>query len=194
MSRNLTHRPKRRANTRTWEQGITQGMDEFEKEGGKNRAFREALVHWGGPNLIWIARITDSAMPIYRLILQTARGQAISMKAGTSKWKCFDILRSLREDGAGNSWFWLALLQIQRIRTLSLSVEPRLSVEPLLLSRAASHLYISYALLHWLLLSRAASLLFRIRIRTFAFIQLLTAPFLFQSSYFITSGRVTDRP
>ncbi|KAA0040731.1 hypothetical protein E6C27_scaffold45541G00060 [Cucumis melo var. makuwa] len=56
MSRNLTHRPKRRANTRT-------------------------------------------------LILQTARGQAISMKAGTSKWKCFDILRSLREDGAGNSWF-----------------------------------------------------------------------------------------
>lgn len=29
MSKNLTHGPKRRANTRTWEQGITQRMDEL---------------------------------------------------------------------------------------------------------------------------------------------------------------------
>ncbi|TYK09927.1 hypothetical protein E5676_scaffold16G00510 [Cucumis melo var. makuwa] len=59
----------------------------------------------------------------------TIQGQAISMKPGASKWKCFDILRSLREDKARNSWSSLALLQIQRIRTLSLSVERYLSVE-----------------------------------------------------------------
>jgi len=33
MSRNLTHWPKRRANTRTWEQGITQRTDEL--QGGR---------------------------------------------------------------------------------------------------------------------------------------------------------------
>ncbi|KAA0055673.1 hypothetical protein E6C27_scaffold181G00480 [Cucumis melo var. makuwa] len=58
----------------------------------------------------------------------TIQGQAISMKPGASKWKCFDILRSLREDKARNSWSSLALLQIQRIRTLSLSVERYLSI------------------------------------------------------------------
>ena len=47
MGRNLTHRPKRRANTRTWEQGITQRIDELQggrREGGKNHAFREVAV------------------------------------------------------------------------------------------------------------------------------------------------------
>jgi hypothetical protein len=47
MSRNITHRPKRRANTRTWEQGITQRMDELQggrRGGGRNHAFREVAV------------------------------------------------------------------------------------------------------------------------------------------------------
>jgi len=53
MSRNLTHRPKRRENTRTWEQGITQRMDEL--QGGRRQA--PCFQRSGGPNLIWTARI-----------------------------------------------------------------------------------------------------------------------------------------
>ena len=71
MSRNLTHRPKRRANTRTWEQGITQRMDELQ---GGREARTMLSEKWRSESYLncennWLSRAI-------RVILQTGRGQA----------------------------------------------------------------------------------------------------------------------